>query len=832
MSDQSLFRNKDLVLQVSQSIDPKKFDINRYEPFIDALCGTREYQKEAIRIALRYLLGGRYQSLRQLAEENFNAQSKIKERYGTLSEMDRHLQLPDQLSCTIDLATATGKSYVMYGIARIMLAHGAVDRVLVLCPSRTIESGLMEKFRTMSSDFTLKALLPEDSYVRNPHIINASESVVSGVICVENFHATLEHVNSSIRESLINKGSNTLVLNDEVHHVYNSIGQDSKRWKDFLLSPEINFKFVVGFSGTCYVVNDYFSDVLYRYSLQQAIEQGYCKTIDYVSEDGSTSSDEKFQKIYDNHIQNKLHFYRKVKPLTILITRDIALCKKLTEDLIKFLSKHESISFEEASRKVLIVTSAHEHKGNLSKLENVDNSESKIEWITSVSMLTEGWDVKNVFQIVPHEERAFNSKLLISQVLGRGLRIPEVYRGERPIVTIFNHASWSSKIKHLVDEVLEIEKRLYSHPVIKVPNYNFFIHHIDYNKNQEVEEFPQTGEYEFNKGFVRLVSQVSSLERETIYSRVSTNERHEKKTLVKYSMFSVDEVAEHILSKLKAIDLEEETNYADKYNLEWLRGLIGESLRRVGETEDRVSEENRNRLQGAFGVVHRKSSQTVRYHLTPNALVTIETNSRNKNSVGLASLRRGETTVFFDENSFSLSEEETKILMKEISDDESLPRSAVEKISNSYSFKTPLNIVLADHKPERDFVRQLIKQENAQAIDSWIKSTDQDFYQIEYSWRKGDKAKRGYYNPDFFIKIGNHIVVVEIKGDEEIYEPSVENKAKQKSARTHFELLNCQQSELIYHFTFLSPKDYDKFFSFIRSKNFNFASELDVVLFG
>ena len=46
-----------------------------------------------------------------------------------------------------------------------------------------------------------------------------------------------------------------------------------------------------------------------------------------------------------------------------------------------------------------------------------------------VSMLTEGWDVQNVFQIVPHEERAFNSKLLIAQVLGRGLRVPDAYKG-------------------------------------------------------------------------------------------------------------------------------------------------------------------------------------------------------------------------------------------------------------------------------------------------------------------------------------------------------------------------------------------------------------------
>jgi len=47
-----------------------------------------------------------------------------------------------------------------------------------------------------------------------------------------------------------------------------------------------------------------------------------------------------------------------------------------------------------------------------------------VEWIVSVSMLNEGWDVKRVFQIVPHEEKAFNSKLLIAQVLGRGLRVP------------------------------------------------------------------------------------------------------------------------------------------------------------------------------------------------------------------------------------------------------------------------------------------------------------------------------------------------------------------------------------------------------------------------
>lgn len=41
--------------------------------------------------------------------------------------------------------------------------------------------------------------------------------------------------------------------------------------------------------------------------------------------------------------------------------------------------------------------------------------------------------------------------------------------------------------------------------------------------------------------------------------------------------------------------------------------------------------------------------------------------------------------------------------------------------------------------------------------------------------KKGNKAKRGDFSPDFFIKQGDRIFIVEIKGDEEISDPSVEN---------------------------------------------------------
>lgn len=835
MPERRTFQNKDLVLKVSPNYDPKRFDPNKYEGFLDALCGDREYQKTAIRNTLLYFLSNNYKSLTELAEQNYHSNETLQTFYGTFEQFRKHLQFPDKLSCSLDMATGTGKSYVIYGIARILLAEGAVDYVLVVCPSTTIEDGLMEKFKLLSGDDTLRNLLPDEAVIKNPHIINATESITTGTICVENCHALYEHVKSSIRESLAGKGDRTLIVNDETHHVYNQTGKSFKKWKEFLVDKDFGFNYIVGLSGTCYIGDDYFTDVISRYSLREAIEQGFVKIIDYVAEDSSNTQDEKLQKIYDNHIENKNTKYRLVRPLTILITKDIRACNKLTDDLIRFLAETEGISEEDAAKKVLEVTSSPKHKENVRKLKDVDQKDSSVEWITSVSMLTEGWDVKNVFQIVPHEERAFDSKLLIAQVLGRGLRIPEVYLGQKPVVTVFNHDRWSGRIKHLVDEVLEIEKRVYSYPVEKDQNYHFAIHNIDYEKLTETEEYKQEKEYEFTKGFITLIRQSPALERETQYVRATTGESRRKKTLVKYKMFSVDEIAEQLHNRFKSIDMEtaeteNPTSYTEKYDLDWLKKLIRNSLDRIGESENQISAENRQKIYQAFGVIHRAAAKAVRYRMSPKALIEVDTKNRNRNSVGYAAIKRGDSTLFFDDLTLKFSDEESITFIKDLENDESRPVSAMEKVDNVYNFKTPLNLVISDHKPERLFIRRLIAQENSKAVDSWIKSTDQDFYPIEYSWRKGEHPKRGRFNPDFFIKIGDSILVVEIKGDEEIREPSDENKAKYKAAKNHFKTLNEQQDKLNYYFNFLTPEDYDYYFDHLRNGNFNFSSKLDAEL--
>jgi len=144
-----------------------------------------------------------------------------------------------------------------------------------------------------------------------------------------------------------------------------------------------------------------------------------------------------------------------------------------------------------------------------------------------------------------------------------------------------------------------------------------------------------------------------------------------------------------------------------------------------------------------------------------------------------------------------------------------LPRSASKEV-NSYCLKTPVNIVLTKFEPERKFVEILVKSQLSEKLDRWIKSRDMGFYSVEYSWRKGEHPTQGNFNPDFFLKIGENIIVVEIKsnGDD-----SEENKAKYRWSKKHFEDLNKELKKAKinqkYFFHFLSPESYAEFMEYL-----------------
>ena len=177
-------------------------------------------------------------------------------------------------------------------------------------------------------------------------------------------------------------------------------------------------------------------------------------------------------------------------------------------------------------------------------------------------------------------------------------------------------------------------------------------------------------------------------------------------------------------------------------------------------------------------------------------------------------------------------------------------------VVNTSKLKSPQNIVLVSHSPEKEFVFQLI--DNSDYIDSWIKSPDKNFYSIDYEYWKGgkDRARRSF-NPDFFIRIelddyisrleseGKEdnlgklrnlqdegiealIKVVEIKSEEDQDEVT---PAKEEYAKAHFERVNEKLSTLnladlegqyrgdakqYYTFDLLQPKQYQSWIADLK----------------
>jgi len=564
-----------------------------------------------------------------------------------------------------------------------------------------------------------------------------------------------------------------------------------------------------------------------------AIEEKFVKKIQYVAEMPKTrqQENEKWQLVRNRHeeIRRKLKPH-KLRPLTIIVTKDIRGCKDIAEKFKAFLKEETGKSREQIDEQVLVI---HSDAPDLPRLASVNNASSKIEWILSVSMLNEGWDVKRVFQIVPHEKKAFESKLLIAQVLGRGLRVPDNWKGAQPVVTVFNHDRWADDIRHLVYEVMEFEKRIPTFPVTS-SEFNFELLNIVYDPKPRIETYKMDKPYQlFKKGFVDLSTEHAVEKMRIEFEEADTGARTQWKTKIKHKTYTPREVAVRMFQAFEdLIDEKDRKYYMKEFPVEKLEEIVKKSLK---ETKNKVITENmRQKFLQSLGTLQRKAAQVVRYDFEPTEYYPILTSDRGEESASASSLKNGKS-IFYTNKTKENMPDEYKEFYEEATEDGSGYKCV--RVKNYYDFKMPLNAVVADHDNERRFVKELVNPDNAKHIDAWIKSTPMGFYEIDYFWKKGEHPKRGKFNPDFFIKIkiGKLILVVEIKDDDEISDPSIENKKKNEYALAHFDRINAylrkNKKDISYKFNFLTPSDYNGFFQSIRDGNIaSFRSALDVEL--
>lgn len=838
------FKESDLVLNVSTSVDPEKWDEGFYQTFLNLLFKNRQYQKEATEVALRYMNSGEYNSLEDLAKENFHSNEIIRSRWNeNFDAMRKDLPLPDKLSATLDLATGTGKSYVMAALALIMLASKKVDRVLVLVPSLTIEKELTEKFKNLlSNDQLIKSLGNE--FV-TPELLNGDSTIVRNSIAIENRDAiySAQAQRNSIVDSLKENGNTTLVLNDEVHHVYSS---ESNEWKKFIADDRnngIDFKYVIGLTGTAYksytktgLSNEYFSDVIFRYSLREAIEQRFIKNIEYVSkEDMPADKNERWQVILNSHnrIASTLENTLKQKPITIIVTGSTRRSDSQAESFKAFLKKQRHISDHEVNEIVLSVHSKPSAAMDRLKLANVDKPENPVEFIFSVSMLTEGWDVKRVFQIVPDEERAFNSKLLVAQVLGRGLRIPDGWKSEwgDPVVTVFNHEKWAANVRSLVEEILELRKTI-TIAVNRQSSYNFNLTNIEYSSEATTKGKRKVGPYNLWENGVKLPTAAENAKSTINMTNINAGNTRTVSIGFKHEIIDIDILAEDLFKRFS--DLEDK-NYANKYKNLWPVNRIKKMIQRsLDESGNKVITKSiRGIFLSSLGPIFRDGATSVAYTTLPDEFVQVSTQRLPKETSELQSFSRNRTLFYTDDFENYLDDDLSKVTFHEISDTTAGYKQF--RIPNKYNFKTPQWAITVVGNPETEFIKNLIRPEVSKSIDSFIKSSDMNFYQFEYSWQKGTHNQTGRFNPDWFIKQGDLRIVVETKDDTQINNPDLENIGKNKAALLHFDLLNQHFSKTNsterYKFIFLTPKNYELFFDkLINQEIENYTSQLDYEL--
>jgi type III restriction enzyme len=107
-----------------------------------------------------------------------------------------------------------------------------------------------------------------------------------------------------------------------------------------------------------------------------------------------------------------------------------------------------------------------EEDAMVQRLLAVERPEEPTEIVVHVNMLKEGWDVTNLYTIVPL--RAANARTLIEQSIGRGLRLPY---GKRTGVTAVDRLNIVAhdKFQEIIDEANKPESAIRLQQVILDP---------------------------------------------------------------------------------------------------------------------------------------------------------------------------------------------------------------------------------------------------------------------------------------------------------------------------------------------------------------------------
>ncbi|WP_372922418.1 DEAD/DEAH box helicase family protein [Roseovarius sp.] len=414
------------------------------------------------------------------------ARDAVRASFGNLADADFEEFERGFPSVCFALATGVGKTRLMGAFISYLYMIGKSRNFFVLAPNLTIYEKLLADFQPSSPKYVFRGI---EAFAHNaPLIVNAEnyeegrgvrgndlfgqESVIVNVFNVSKINSEarggnaprIKRLQEYIGESYfsyLSELDDLVLLMDEAHRYRGSAGARAIGELRPILGLE-----VTATPKTVGAKSQDFQNVVYRYDLPDAMEDGYVKepavgtraNFDPKSVDEATLEKIKLEDgvHYHEYVKVALETYARqndvmvVRPFMLVVTQDTTHARQVKEFV-------ESEGFFGGRYKGRVAEIHSKLKGeesdeNAQRLLNIEKA-GDTDIVIHVNKLKEGWDVSNLFTIVPL--RASASDILTEQTLGRGLRLPYGKRTGVEVVdtlTVIAHERFNELIEKAKEE--------------------------------------------------------------------------------------------------------------------------------------------------------------------------------------------------------------------------------------------------------------------------------------------------------------------------------------------------------------------------------------------
>ena len=356
------------------------------------------------------------------------------------------------------IATGVGKTRLMAAFAAYLFRAHGMRHFFILAPNLTIYEKLISDFSPGHDKYVLEGL---SEFAQNPPEIITGDNYESGrgvrrerdlfgrdqVIHFNIFN--ISKINSEVRGGkaprikrlseyigqsyfeYLSELDDLVLMMDESHRYRASAGIAAINELKPVLGLELTATPRVEAGG-----GQEFKNVIYRYPLSAAMDDGYVKEPAVATRenfDADLYSGEQLERLkledgvrVHENVKVELEVYarrqgrRAVKPFMLVVAADTT----HADDLVRQIKADDFFAGQYRDKVIQVHSNqrGEEKEETIERLLKVQSADEPTEIVVHVNKLKEGWDVNNLYTIVPL--RAAKSQILTEQTIGRGLRLP------------------------------------------------------------------------------------------------------------------------------------------------------------------------------------------------------------------------------------------------------------------------------------------------------------------------------------------------------------------------------------------------------------------------